>query len=98
MKKQKPYWEMNTAELAAATKQFDDPSHHPRTLKMTPAERSQLRRFRRWQRKNVQRSRLTLMLHPKLVEQTDTYAAEHGLTLSDVVTDALRKLIQRKSA
>ena len=40
----KPYWEMNTAELAEATKEFDTPSPPGRWRPMTPAERA------RWER------------------------------------------------
>lgn len=91
MKKPKPYWEMNAEELAQATREFDDPAYHPPALKPTAAQRAQLRR---WQRKRAAaRARLTLSLEKQLIEQTDNYAANHGLTFSDVVSDALRKLI-----
>ena len=96
MKKKKPYWEMNAEELADATKEFDDPVYEPVAVKATVAERAQLRR---WQRKRAAaRARLTLSLDRGLIEQTDNYAVSRGVTFSDVVSDALRKLMQRKSA
>ncbi|HEY4329810.1 MAG TPA: hypothetical protein VGN88_08740, partial [Phycisphaerae bacterium] len=45
--KTKPYWEMNTAELREATKEFDDPNYHPRARKPTAKQLAQLRRIRR---------------------------------------------------
>jgi hypothetical protein len=96
MKKTKPYWEMNTAELAEATKEFDDPTYAPTAVKATAAQRAQLRR---WQRKRIAaRSRLTLSLDKGLIEQTDNYAVNRGITFSDVVSDALRRLMHTKPA
>jgi hypothetical protein len=46
MKKKKPYWEMNTEELAEATKVFDDPNCHPHAKKPIAAQRAQLRQWR----------------------------------------------------
>ena len=96
MKKKKPYWEMNTSELAAATKEFDAPNFNPPAVKPTMAQRSQLRR---WQSKREDaRTRLLLSLDKNLIEQADDYAASHGITFSEVVSDALRKLMRKKSA
>jgi hypothetical protein len=94
MKKPKPYWEMNTEELAEATKEFDDPNYHPRAVKPTAAQRAQLQRWRR--KRAAARARLTLSLEKQLIEQTDDYAANHGVTFSDVVSDALRQLMGKK--
>jgi hypothetical protein len=91
MKKQKPCWEMNTEELAEATRQFDDPAYSPPAVKPTRAQRAQLDR---WQRKRAAaRARLTLSLDKQLIGQNDNFAANHGQTFSDVVSDALRKFI-----
>ena len=96
MKKQKPYWEMNTEQLAEATREFDDPNYDPQAVKPTAAERAQLQR---WQRaRKAARYRLTLLLDKTLVEQTDNYAVNHGITFSDVVSNALRQLMSKKSA
>ena len=43
----KPYWEMNTAELAEATKEFDTPSQPGRWRPMTTAERAKWERIKR---------------------------------------------------
>jgi hypothetical protein len=93
--KKKPYWEMTTDELAEATREFDDPNYNPPTVKPTKKQRDQLRL---WRRKARERSKLVLLLEQKLIEQTDEYAANHGVSFSEVVSNALRQLMRKKSA
>lgn len=94
--KAKPYWEMTTLELAEATKEFDDPNYDPPAVKPTA---SQLAQLQRWQRKRKdQRATLALSLEQKLIEQADDYAVSHGMTFSDLVSDALRQRMRKKSA
>jgi hypothetical protein len=95
-KKQKKYWEMTTEELAEATKEFDDPSYNPPARKPTAKQLAQLRQWQR--RRSAARATLAISLERKLIEQTDDYAASHGITFSDVVSDALRRLMRKKSA
>jgi hypothetical protein len=96
MKKQKPYWEMNVEELAEATREYDVPGYDPPVVKPTAAELAQLHR---WQKKRAAgRARLTLSLEKPLIEETDDYAVNHGVTFSEVVSDALRQLMRKKSA
>jgi hypothetical protein len=95
MMKKKPYWEMTTDELAEATREFDDPNYNPPTVKPTKKQRDQLRL---WRRKARERSKLVLLLEQKLIEQTDEYAANHGVSFSEVVSNALRQLMRKKSA
>jgi hypothetical protein len=94
MMKKKPYWEMTTDELAEATREFDDPNYNPPTVKPTKKQRDQLRL---WRRKARERSKLVLLLEQKLIEQTDEYAANHGVSFSEVVSNALRQLMRKKS-
>jgi hypothetical protein len=97
MMKKKPYWKMTTAELAEATKGFDDPNYNPPAIKPTRKQRAHLLRWRR-KRPAERRSRLTLSLERKLINQADNYALTHGMTFSDLVSDALRRIIRKKSA
>ncbi len=46
MRKSKPYWEMNTNELAKATEEFDRPFVIDQSSPLTPAERRQWERVR----------------------------------------------------
>ena len=98
MSKRKPkaFWEMTTSELAEATKAFDDPAHDPPARKPTSRQAAQLRR---WQGKRAaKRAKLEVSLERRLIEQTDDYAASRGMTVSDVVSNALRRLMRKKSA
>jgi hypothetical protein len=96
MTKRKPYWEMTTKELARATKRFDDPNFDPPAVKPTARQLAQLERWNR--KKEAAQSTLTLSLDVSLIEHCDQYAADHGLTVSEVVSNALRQLIRKKSA
>jgi len=97
MMKQKKRWsEMTTAELAAATKEYDRPNYRPPVHKSSKREMAQLHRIQR--RSATNRFRVAMLLEKKLVEQTDNYANDHGVTFSEVVSDALRRLVRKKSA
>ncbi|HEY3245431.1 MAG TPA: hypothetical protein VGM03_18980 [Phycisphaerae bacterium] len=96
MNRRKPYWEMTTDELAEATKQFDDPDCNPAALKPTAHQRAQLRA---WQRQRAaQRSTVTVALEPKLIEQADECAASHAMTMSELISRALRRVLRTKPA
>jgi len=94
--KRKRWSEMTTAELAAATREFDDPDYDPPALKPTPRQLALLRRAQRKAAKD--RFRVAVALEGELIQQADEYAAKHGITFSDLVEDALRRRIRRKSA
>jgi hypothetical protein len=94
--KQKRWSELTSEELAAATRAFDDPAYNPPAQKPSARDVAELRRAQRKAAKD--RFRVAIALDGDLIEQADEYAASHGLTFSDVVADALRRLIKRKSA
>lgn len=96
MSQRKAYWDMSAAELAAATREFDDPNYHPRALRPSGKEMAQVRRWRA--KRRAARFHIALMLDSDLVEKTDNYAAKHGTTFSDVVADALRRHFRKKTA
>jgi hypothetical protein len=96
MSKRKAYWDMTTKELAQATRCFDDPGYDPPAVKPTTKQSAQLRRWKRKYR--AQHATLTLALDQRLIHQADEYAADHGLTISELVSDALRRLMRKKSA
>jgi hypothetical protein len=95
-KKRKRWTEMTTKELAAATRQFDDPNYNPPARKPSKRQLMQLRRIQSKATKN--RFSIALALEASLVEQADEYAAGHGITFSELVSDALRRMIGKKSA
>jgi hypothetical protein len=94
--KRKKWSQMTTNELAAATREFDDPNYHPAARKPTKRQLAQLRRVQRKASKD--QFSIALALEAKLIEQADEYAADHGLTFSELVSDALRRMIGKKSA
>ncbi len=96
MKKRKRWSQMTTEELAQATKQFDDPNYDPPARKPTARQLAQLRQ---WQsRRAAKRATLAISLEQNLIEQADDYAVSHGITFSDLVSDALRRVMRKKSA
>jgi hypothetical protein len=94
--KRKRWSEMTTQELAAATREFDDPGYNPPARKPTKGKLQQLRQLQRKATKN--RFSIALALEANLVEQADEYAADHGITFSELVSNALRRMIGKKSA
>jgi hypothetical protein len=96
--KRKRWSQMTEEELAKATKQFDDPSYDPPPRKPSKRQSAQLRRVQRKAAKNPPRFRVAVALDGNLVEQADHYAASHGITFSDLVADALKRVIHKKSA
>jgi hypothetical protein len=94
--KRKRWSEMTTKELAAATRDFDDPNYNPPARKPTKLQLAQLRRVQRKAIKN--RFSIALALEANLVERADKYAVDHGITFSELVSDALRRMIGKKSA
>jgi len=95
-KKRKRWSRMTTEQLAAATKEFDDPDFNPPPQRPTPAELAQLRRVQRKEAND--RFRVAIALEHDLIEQADHYAASHGITFSQLVSNALRQLMRKKSA
>ena len=86
---------MTTKELAQATKRFDDPAYNPPAIKPTAKQAAQLKR---WRAKKDRQTKLTLSLDRSLIEECGEYASDRGITVSEVVANALRRLIRKKSA
>lgn len=94
--KQKRWSNLTSNELAAATREFDDPEFNPPARKPSARERADLRRVQ--QKAGKDRFRVAIALEQDLIEQADEYATTHGITFSQLVSDALRQLIKKKSA
>lgn len=97
LKKQKPYWEMSTAELAAATKEFDRPVPLSKTKPLTRQQRAEHERARRAPHRSiyVSRGRAGEFVHldPDVLKRCLRYAAEQGLTLSEVINRGLQGML-----
>jgi len=99
-KQTKPFWEMTTAELAEATKEFDRP------LKVDafgppPAEaRAQLDRARRKRPASTRNGTRTIRVSvaQRLLNESDAFAKRHGLTRSQMIEKGLRAVLAGKAA
>ncbi len=93
----KPYWEMTTEELAAATKRFDKPLPLSRTRPLTKQERARFERMRRAPKMSVFVTRnadgVFIRLPPDLLRRCQRYAAGRKMTLSDVITRSLKGML-----
>ena len=94
--KRKRWSEMTADELAAATREFDNPEFDPPTRKPSPRQLAQLRRVQR--KAAADRFRVAIALDQGLIERADEYAVSRGITFSELVADALRRLMRKKSA
>ncbi len=98
-KPEKPYWEMNTEELAEATKEFDGPIPPSRMKPLTKAERARFEKQRRQPAINVfarsaRKRTITVKLDEKTVQRCEAFASKHRLTLSQFVNLTLSSAIQ----
>jgi hypothetical protein len=100
MKKAKPakaYWEMTSTELAEATKEFDRPIPLSKTRPLTKSERSLWERMRRAPHRSIFISRnadgIWVRLDPDILRRSTRYAAEHKLTLAQVINRSLKGLL-----
>jgi len=98
-KPQKKYWEMNRAELAAATKEFDKEFIADTARPMTAAERIQERRARRRGRPQIGKGaqKIHITLERGLVKQADKLAKKNGYGRSELIARALAAAIGRQA-
>ena len=93
----KPYWEMSAEELQEATKQFDKPIRLSKTKPLTREQRAQWERMRKTPARSIFITRdsdgIFVRLDPDILRRSTRYAAEHKMTLSDVVNRSLRGML-----
>lgn len=100
MKKRKPYWEMNTAELQEATREFDEPFAFEKGKPLTASQRTKFRKAREHAKKKMGRprvgrgaKRITTTVERSLLERVDRYAKKHGLTRAQVIAQGIAVVI-----
>lgn len=92
--KQKPYWEMTTAELREATKQFDKPIDlEKETRPLTARGRQAFDRFIRERSGRRGSTTTPLALDAKLVRLAEKQASELGISLQDYIEHGIRGMI-----
>jgi hypothetical protein len=96
----KKYWDMNKAELAEATKEFDREFAAYKGRPMTPAERKVDQRARRRGRPRIGKGaqKIHITLERGLVKEADRLAKQKGLGRSELIARALAVIIGRKAS
>lgn len=97
----KPYWEMTSAELAEATKEFDEPMDLSKFRLLTKAERLRFERSRRGPARSIfiSRSRkrngsacqMVVDIDPALASHCAAFASARHITLAELVAKTLKK-------
>jgi hypothetical protein len=96
--KKKPYWEMTTAELAEATKQFDVPFVVDQTRPLTAAERRQWNRMKRKKgRPKVGQGhkRISVSLERGLLRRVTALAKKRQISRSRLMALVLEEALAR---
>jgi len=95
MKKQKPYDQMTTAELAEATEQYDKPFAAMRESKpLTAAMRRMHRRARRGRpRVGKGAAKLYISMERGLLKEADRFARKHGMSRSELIANGIKAVI-----
>lgn len=89
-KRTKPYWEMNAAELADATKEFDKPLPASRFKPLSKSERERFERARKAGGSDIKRL-LAFDVDEKLLMEATVFARRKNLSLMQVVERGLRR-------
>lgn len=101
MKSRKPYWEMTTAELRKATREFDKPFAFEKGEPLTDADKEQFRKARQYARKSklgrprVGRgaARITTTVERSLLSRVDRYAKQHSLTRAQIIAQGMERIL-----
>ena len=101
MPKRKPYAQMNTKELAAATAEFDKPWPGPGLpgKPLTARDRAKHRKAGLGGRPQIGEGAkiVPISLERGLLRRADTFAKQHKLKRSQMVADGLRLLMQQRA-
>ncbi len=97
--KSKPYWEMKTTELAAATREFDDPFVVDQSRPLTPAEQKE------WHKVSRKRGRpklgqgfkrVSVSLEQGLLKRVTDLAKNRRISRSALVAKALEQALAQE--
>jgi hypothetical protein len=99
MKSKKPYWEMNTAELRDATKEFDKEFVGVPGKPLTAGDRKRLAQARRRGRPRVGQgaAKVQVSLEEGLLKETDAAAKRLRISRSELIARGLRKVLKQAS-
>ena len=100
MKKQKqtkPYWEMNTDELAEATKEFDQEFVADKFRPLTAAERAKWQRVKRKPgrpRQGLGVKVISVSVEQRLLSESDALAKKLGVSRAQLISRGLKRELQ----
>lgn len=90
--------DMSAAELAAATRRFDEPFVFEKGRPLTPAQRKQERELRSRGRTAAAHARkVSISLDPLLIKKADALAHERGVTRSQLLSGVLAAGLRRQA-
>jgi hypothetical protein len=94
-KPRKPYWEMNTAELREATKEFNADMGTIKGRPLTAAERRQFEKAVNRGRPVVGEGseRVLITVERGLLKKADALAKKRKTSRSELIADALRSMV-----
>jgi hypothetical protein len=98
--KRKPYWEMNTEELAEATKQFDEPFVVDLSRPLTPAERAQWERAKRKRGRPMAgqgHKRVSLSMELGLLKRATALAKKRRISRSKLFALAIEAVLAKEN-
>ena len=94
--KQKKYWEMNPAELASATKAFDEPLVIERSRPLNPKEQEQWERLKqRGDRSELGQGfkRISVRIEQGLLDRVTALARKRRISRSRLLTQMLEEAL-----
>lgn len=97
--KSKPYWEMKTKELAASTKEFDEPFVADQSRPLSRAEEEEWKRARRKPgRPKLGQGfkRVSVSLERELLKRVTDLARKQRISRSMLVAKALEQVLSRE--
>jgi hypothetical protein len=97
--KSKPYWEMKPKELAAATKEFDEPFVADQSRPLTPAEREEWQKIRRKRgrpKSGQGFKRVSVSLEQGLLKRVTELAKKRHISRSTLVAKALEQTLSQE--
>jgi len=99
-KKRKPYWKMNSQELADATKEYDSPSREPQFLKAPRTQKARHDKAMKAALRGRPRigegaRRIQLTMERGLLNRADAYARKLGITRAQLVARSVETVLAK---
>jgi hypothetical protein len=97
--KTKPYWELTTAEMREATKEFDNPAYQPLALRPTTEDVAQHRRAKNKggrPQMGLGAKTISLTVEKRLLARSGSYARRLGISRAELVQRGLQAILPAK--